>query len=703
MSSARRLLEMLGRLVLDQPYEPVAEAPGATPVAAAADELPRLAADASMDDRYARLTRLHRDLAGEWFEAELAGGRGTRIVFVLDEQRAHAPGLRALVRANLARLWRQPVDGLPRFQFLMESGDSLVAEWDGGGGGDFASWLKLRRKPALREVIAFLAGVARVADATVDRGVPGVGLMAFQVRLEADSSSEGSGLGGAAPRLFPLLLDAGDLPPGLGEAADASGSTLVLVGPELACDRIQMLARLIYRAVARHEVADAVALVPEAYVPVSGLSEAGNQLLCQALCRRRQWDCCLSLLRALAAQESLALTGSGSGKGSTWASSSGAATAQHVRPATAARPAQVSPAAPGGPSPPPWPARRAAARRLALLCQRVPRGAWLGLGIVLLVAVAGAFMVRSLAARRADPSRRSSVLSVPAMPAAAGPAAALARGEPYVNLLGMRFVEAGSKRVMFGVWETRVGDFRAFVAATGHDAVSNTACGMPAYTMERGTEDAPIYQQAGGSWMDPHFGSHPQNDQHPVVCVSYHDAEAFCQWLTRSDPNLSGGWRYRLPRDQEWSAACSEKFLAGDGRPPRDSGNYCGSEAMVEVLQGYRNELAQSRWGDAWPRTAPVGRFKPNRFGLYDLGGNVAEWCATFYQSSLNSRDVLAAIPVLASDEGGAKLRVLRGAAWSDWQRVRLAADFRDGEEPLVRNDAIGFRVVLTEDPAAAD
>jgi formylglycine-generating enzyme required for sulfatase activity len=734
---------MLDRLVADHPYDPQTESLD-PPALTAADDLPCLPAEATMDERYARLTRLHRDLAGEWFEAELEAGRGSRIVFVLDEQRACSPALRAIVRANLARLWRHPVDGMPRFAVLLESGDALMAEWEGVGGGDFASWLKLRRKPGLRELIAFLAGVARVADETVERGVPGVGLMAFQVRLEADLSGEGGGLGGAAPRLFPLLLDAADLPPGMIETSDASGSTLVLVGPELACDRIHMMARLIYRAVARHEVADAVAFAPDAYIQVSGLSESGNQLLCQALCHRGQWDSCLSLIRSLAAEESLSLTGSGSGKGSGLPTGSSSGNRDVVRNAAAGPPAAVSRTAGVTPNtvsvglfdrrtgvPP---VRADSASRLSAnettgwkpvgqdrrdasppagsrlvdhLRQRVPLGLWLVLGASILATVAGITLMFTMGGNGARPARQPSFPSdpsdlsdpsVPSVPSAMGPEAALARGGAYENFRGMRFVEAGTKRVMFCVWETRVGDFKAFIDDTRHDAEHKNEFGNLSSTVEP-TADGPAWTQAGGSWKNPHFPpGYEQDETHPVVCVSGFDAERFCVWLTKRDRNLTAGWRYRLPTDREWSAACPDKSRKDAWPPPFNGGNYCGKEAMIGAFKGYDNDLALANWSDDWPRTAPVGSFQPNSHDLYDMRGNVAEWCATSYDPSMNPGET----PDPGEDADGGNLRVLRGASWCDSRGAKMRADYRDREIPLVRNDFSGFRVVLADGEPAA-
>ena len=322
-ASAVELLGAINALCDAYPYEPVAEQQAVAEDDSGAAELPCLSGAAASDDRYARLTRLHRDLAGEWFMAELEG-EGARIVFVLDEQRAENPSLRAKVRANLARLRRQSVDGLPRFAVFYETNSTLVAEWEGNSGDDLISWLRLRNKVRLSDSISFLTRVAEAADDAASCGVPGLGLMASQVRWEYCGSSEsGGGLRGAVPRLFPLLLDASDVPAGDCLLADVSGSTLTLASPDLACDRVFMLAKLIYRMVSGREVPDAVAHSPGAYVAVSALSEQGNALMAESLGRGRTWDSCLALLRAIAHAENLSIGGSGTGRTQTSSSGSG--------------------------------------------------------------------------------------------------------------------------------------------------------------------------------------------------------------------------------------------------------------------------------------------------------------------------------------------------------------------------------------------
>jgi formylglycine-generating enzyme required for sulfatase activity len=114
-----------------------------------------------------------------------------------------------------------------------------------------------------------------------------------------------------------------------------------------------------------------------------------------------------------------------------------------------------------------------------------------------------------------------------------------------------------------------------------------------------------------------------------VVGVSLDDARRFCAWLSKKE-----GRTYRLPTSAEWSAAVGpQKYPWGDSfPPPKGAGNYGGSESRhvplgisVFTIPGYN---------DGYPRTSPVGSFAPNRSGLYDMGGNVAQWCDEEYKSS---------------------------------------------------------------------
>jgi hypothetical protein len=121
---------------------------------------------------------------------------------------------------------------------------------------------------------------------------------------------------------------------------------------------------------------------------------------------------------------------------------------------------------------------------------------------------------------------------------------------PWLNSLGMRFVLVAGTKVLFSVWNTRVRDFEMFVESTGYDAT-----GGRMYSIDKDGWK----QQRGATWKDPGFS---QGSTHPVVGVSWNDAEEFCKWLTKSERSagdLPEDREYRLPKDEEWSAAVGLK------------------------------------------------------------------------------------------------------------------------------------------------
>jgi formylglycine-generating enzyme required for sulfatase activity len=133
------------------------------------------------------------------------------------------------------------------------------------------------------------------------------------------------------------------------------------------------------------------------------------------------------------------------------------------------------------------------------------------------------------------------------------------------------------------------------------------------------------------TWRNPGF---EQGDDHPVVCVSWKDAVAFCDWLGQKE-----GGKYRLPTEAEWEYAAragSDTIYAGGNRPEtlREHGNV-GDATLEAAVPGSVKPQQADRLGpadgDGFVYTAPVGRFKPNAWGLYDTHGNAWEWCADRY------------------------------------------------------------------------
>ncbi len=261
-------------------------------------------------------------------------------------------------------------------------------------------------------------------------------------------------------------------------------------------------------------------------------------------------------------------------------------------------------------------------------------------------------------------------------------------GEPWTNSLGVKFVPAGTDGVLFSVWDVRVKDFKAFVDATGYDATG----GM--YSIKGRT-----LGQYGATWKSPGF---KQTGDHPVVGVNWEDAMAFCKWLTKKEQaegRLGANQSYRLPTDAEWSKAAGSTLYPWGNKwpPPQGAGNYAGSEARDRTWPtGY---TTIDGYNDGYPRTSPVGSFSANQYGLFDMGGNVYQWCEDWYEASMNSEQVRNNIPAYNDDGGGQMFKVLRGSPWLGTGPLGLLSSLRDRNNPDRRRDFYGFRVVVVVSP----
>jgi formylglycine-generating enzyme required for sulfatase activity len=217
---------------------------------------------------------------------------------------------------------------------------------------------------------------------------------------------------------------------------------------------------------------------------------------------------------------------------------------------------------------------------------------------------------------------------------------------PYTNSLDMRFIPVPGSDVLMSVWETRVADFARF--ADGRKGIATV-------------------------WKRPGF---PQTPMHPVVQVTWPEANNFCEWLSEEE-----GLHYRLPTDAEWSAAAG--LINEPGNSPAEK----------------NKRLPEFAWGPQWPPpdlagnfgetldmddykfTSPVGEFIKSPHGFHDLAGNVVEWCADLFDPNM--------------PEAG---RVVRGGSYFNSGREHLGASFRKSLSEKHRGTATGFRIVL--DPA---
>ncbi len=237
-----------------------------------------------------------------------------------------------------------------------------------------------------------------------------------------------------------------------------------------------------------------------------------------------------------------------------------------------------------------------------------------------------------------------------------------------------------------GEHEVTLGRFRQFVEATGYktdaEKQGNRAWGLNLTT--GGWEE--LHEC---TWRNPGF---PQEDRHPVVAVSWNDADAFCQWLSRKEAQT-----YRLPTEAQWEYACragsTTLYFGGDDPACLQRYGNVGDVSLKAACPRLRSEMCA--WRDGHAFTAPVGSFEPNAFGIYDMHGNVWEWCADFW-----SPDYYHESPVSdpAGPPAGAS-RVCRGGSWNYDYPDLFRCAYRYLNHPDLRGLDLGFRVARTLTP----
>ena len=167
-------------------------------------------------------------------------------------------------------------------------------------------------------------------------------------------------------------------------------------------------------------------------------------------------------------------------------------------------------------------------------------------------------------------------------------------------------------------------------------------------------------------------------DNYPVVRLSWSDAKAFVDRLNSMDRQL----RYRLPSEAEW------EYAARGGTQDRF---YWGDDPDYQQLCKYANVKDDSGCRDGYRRNGPVGSYQPNGYGLYDMTGNVWEWCEDIWHPEGYDDAPTDGSPNMTGGDGSR--RTQRGGSWADPPgNARIAA--RGGDLPTDRNDEDGFRIV---------
>jgi formylglycine-generating enzyme required for sulfatase activity len=259
--------------------------------------------------------------------------------------------------------------------------------------------------------------------------------------------------------------------------------------------------------------------------------------------------------------------------------------------------------------------------------------------------------------------------------------------EGFTNSLGMKFsATIPGTEVRFCIHETRSQDFATFIADMdrGYAMTGNTAEIWRDYVIK-------------GMPVGRGDGEKVAQSSHPASCVSWEDAVAFCEWLSKRESRS-----YRLPTDAEWSFAVG--LREDPGTPEQLNGKVkdeypWGGKYVTSAITGnYHDSTAVSKFGklrdpiegyrDGFATTAPVMSFTANRYGLYDLGGNVREWCLGCYYEG---RDPDGKDRMLTDS------RVFRGGSWQESGPRDLLSSFRGHGHPGLRLSSVGFRVVLVD------
>jgi sulfatase modifying factor 1 len=234
--------------------------------------------------------------------------------------------------------------------------------------------------------------------------------------------------------------------------------------------------------------------------------------------------------------------------------------------------------------------------------------------------------------------------------------------------------------------EVTVGQFRAFVDATGHetDAERDEKGGWGYNAETTGSEQAKRFSWRNTGWT--------QTDEHPVVNVSWNDAVKFCEWLSTPESR-----EYRLPTEAEWEYACragtQTRFWAGDAVGAVDGAGNVQDRTLEGKFPGVDLKKYPSfPFDDGEPFTARVGQYRANSFGLSDMLGNVLEWCQDGYDAKLYGMRRGATSDPLVSE---GSYRVYRGGCWNGTPAVCRSA-VRGGDVPSGRDGNLGFRLVLS-------
>ena len=236
-----------------------------------------------------------------------------------------------------------------------------------------------------------------------------------------------------------------------------------------------------------------------------------------------------------------------------------------------------------------------------------------------------------------------------------------------------------------GATEVTRWQFEAFVSQTAYQTDAEKR-GWGTYYNGGNAKRLP-----GRNWRNPGYEVGPE---HPVACLTWGDAKRFCEWLSTKT-----GRTLRLPTEAEWEYACragtTTTYHWGDN--PAGGEGWCNvSDQTLKdaIATGPRvpgiNSKGECHWRDGYAFTAPASRFRSNAWGLFDMHGNVWEWCADWYQPDYHPR----AGHVDPQGPASGSQRVIRGGCF-DEEPSQFRSASRVGIKPDEADFGVGFRVVM--------
>lgn len=237
-----------------------------------------------------------------------------------------------------------------------------------------------------------------------------------------------------------------------------------------------------------------------------------------------------------------------------------------------------------------------------------------------------------------------------------------------------------SRGIAMARTEVSVGQFREFVRSSGYRPQSLQLGGSSVYDERSGV----LRDDPQATWEDDYAGHHAADDL-PVVNVSWNDAKAYVDWLSKRTGKV-----YRLPSEAEFEYALRGGtrtiYWWGNGNPDRRVENLTGG--LDRSRNGRRWSNAFRAYRDGYWGPARVMSFAANPFGLYDINGNVSEWVSDCWHDSYlrAPRDGSAWI------NPGCSAHVVRGGSWGSAPEQDRSA-YRQGVDSQVRSARVGFRI----------